>query len=87
MIPDRDRPTAVTFSATHMQVALANGRTLFAPLTDYPLLAHATTSQRAHVRLGLAVLHWPDLDLTVTLWALLGGNPTPQGSRNRFCEG
>lgn len=88
VIPDRDRPIAVTFSVTHLEVTLANGRTLAVPLTDYPALAQATPAQRANAQLGLAGLYWPDLNLDLPLLTLLSGNATtPRSHKPRFCEG
>ena len=56
-------------------VDLADGRTLIAPLTWYPRLAHGTVEERANWRLigrGEGI-HWPALDEDVNVDDLLTG--------------
>ncbi len=56
-------------------VDLADGRTLIAPLTWYPRLAHGTVEERANWRLigrGEGI-HWPALDEDVSVDDLLAG--------------
>lgn len=86
MIPDRDRPTHVTYSESHLHVTLANGRMAAVPLADYPMLAAATDEQREQVQMSIGGLYWPALKLDISLLALLGGTPTPR-RKGRICEG
>ncbi len=59
-------------------VALADGREISAPLAWYPRLLHATTEERANLRLigdGEGI-HWPDLDEDVSIDNLIAGRPS-----------
>ena len=88
MIPDRDRPIAVTFTDVYLCVTLTNQRQIRIPLADYPILAHARAEQRGNVQLTLAGLYWSELNLNISLMELLSG--TSSSSRRhkpRFCEG
>jgi hypothetical protein len=88
MIPDRDRPTAVSFSNGDFHVTLADGRTLAIPLINYPTLAHATPAQRANVKLSLGGIYWPELNLDISLLELLSGTTSlARSHKPRFCEG
>ena len=88
MIPDRDRPAAITFTETHLSVTLANQRQITIPLVNYPALLNATSKQRANVQLSLGGVYWPDLHLDISLLELLGGTTSASHSHKpRFCEG
>jgi len=88
LIPDRDRPISVAFSAVHLHITLANGRTISVLVDDYPTLTNATSEQRNNVQLGLSGIYWPDLDLDISLLELLSGAASPVRSHKpRFCEG
>ena len=54
---------------------LLDGRTITAPLTWFPRLAHGTKEERAHWRLigGGKGIHWPDLDEDISVESLLAG--------------
>ena len=88
MIPDRDRPIAVTFTDVDLCVTLANQRQISIPLANYPVLVHATAEQRANVYLTLASLYWFELNLDISLLELMG-DPSSLTRRHkpRFCEG
>jgi hypothetical protein len=88
LIPDRDRPTTVVFSETQLRVTLANGRTIGLSLENYPVLAQAIAAQRTNVKLTLSGIYWPDLNLDISLLALLSGTESPaRRHKPRFCEG
>ncbi len=88
LIPDRDRPIAVAFSAVHLHITLANGRIIAVPVDDYPTLANATSEQRNNVQLSLSGIYWPDLKLDISLLELLSGTASPvRRHKPRFCEG
>ena len=88
MIPDRDRPIALTFTDVDLRVTLANQRHITVPLTDYPALIQATSDQRANLQVSLSGIYWPDLHLDISLLALLSGTATPtRRHKPRFCEG
>ncbi len=88
MIPDRDRPTTITFTDVDLQITLANQRQITIPLVNYPALLNATSEQRAKVQLSLGGVYWPDLNLDFSLLELLSGTTSPTRSHKpRFCEG
>jgi len=88
LIPDRDRPIAVNFSGTHLQITLANERMIRFPLENYPALMQATTEQRTNVQLSLSGIYWPDLKLDISLLEILSATASPTRSHKpRFCEG
>lgn len=65
----------VEVTTTEFKVNLADGRTLIAPLSWYPRLAHGTNLEREHWRLlgdGYAI-EWPDLDEHIGVEGLLAG--------------
>lgn len=63
----------VAFSDDELQVMLADGRRVFAPLEWYPRLLQATALQRSHWRLiGRGVgIHWEDVDEDISVQSLL----------------
>lgn len=60
-----------------LQVTLADGRTLSAPLWWYPRLAKATTEARNNIELMPMGLHWPDLDEDISIASMLRGAKAP----------
>ena len=71
------RPVAdavdVTFTEDELQVTLADGRRVFAPLEWFPRLLRATPVQRSNWRLigGGVGIHWEDIDEDVSVRSLL----------------
>jgi len=63
----------VWFDEDRLCVALADGRTISAPLEWFPRLRDATDEQKANWRLiGNGVgIHWPDLDEDLSVAGLL----------------
>jgi hypothetical protein len=57
-----------------LQVRLADGREIGAPLTWFPRLLAATPAQRANYELigGGIGMHWPDIDEDLSVAGLLG---------------
>jgi hypothetical protein len=66
---------SISISDDALAVDLADGRTLVAPLTWFPRLAHGTAAERANWCLigGGAGIHWPDLDEDISVESLLAG--------------
>jgi len=67
--------TAINVSFEHdsLCVALADGRTISAPLEWFPRLRDATPAQRANWRLianGVGI-HWPDIDEDLSVEGML----------------
>jgi hypothetical protein len=73
-----DRVIAVRFADDTMSVDLADGRTITVPLAMYPVLLHASDSQRSHWSVSGAGfgLHWPELDEDLSVEALIRGIPS-----------
>jgi hypothetical protein len=66
---------SVQASDDALAVDLADGRTITAPLTWFPRLAHGTPEERANWRLigqGRGI-HWPELDEDISVQSLLAG--------------
>lgn len=63
----------VSFTDDEIQVTLADGRRVYAPLEWFPRLLRATSSQRANWRLiGKGVgIHWEDIDEDISVRSLL----------------
>jgi len=75
-------PRAVAVSTTddELVVRLLDGRTIIVPLAWYPRLLHATSEQRAEVRLleDGEYIRWPEIDEDLTVAGLLRGARAPQ---------
>jgi hypothetical protein len=65
-----------------LRVYLADGRTISAPLTWYPRLAHASPEERAEVVItgGGFGLHWPRLDEDLHVEGLLAGRRSAESA-------
>ena len=79
---ERSTPRAVRIRVSDVAivVALADGRTVTAPIGWYPRLMYATARERGNWRLigaGEGV-HWPDLDEDLSVEGLLGGRPSAE---------
>jgi Protein of unknown function (DUF2442) len=64
-----------------LSVHLMDGRTISVPLTWFPRLLSATSSQRANWQSCAAGygIHWPDLDEDLSTAGLLRGEQSPPG--------
>jgi hypothetical protein len=61
-------PVEVTNIAVHGLWLLVDDREFFLPYDEFPWFRHATVSQVVNViRFGTENLHWPDLDVDLTL--------------------
>lgn len=67
-----------------VSVALADGRTIAAPLAWYPRLALATAEERNLWRLiaGGRGIHWPAVDEDISVANLLSGQPSTESQRS-----
>jgi hypothetical protein len=70
---EEDRPVAVAIRGDMLSVTLRDGRIISTPLEWYPRLASASPEQLAHVELGIAGIHWPDLDEDLSIDGMLRG--------------
>jgi hypothetical protein len=74
-----ERVVDVRFGEGSLTVALADGRSVTAPLAWYPRLLHATPEQRGNwevIGAGFGV-HWPDVDEDLSVEGLLKGAAAP----------
>jgi len=76
------RATNVVVTEHHLTVDLADGRTISAPVTWYPRLAHGNASERAKVEIGPNGLHWPDLDEDISIKGLLLGHKSGESLKS-----
>ena len=79
-------PIAITVEVTdeHIQIHLADGRIISAPLEWYPRLAHATLSERNHYELlgrGSAI-GWPELDEHLSVESILAGRSSGESQHS-----
>jgi hypothetical protein len=74
-----ERVAAVSFADGFIEVALQDGRKISVPLSWYPRLENATTTQLANWELcgGGFGIHWPELDEDLSTEGLLRGAPAP----------
>jgi hypothetical protein len=76
------RPVDVECSDEHLNVTLADGRILRAPLWWYPRLDRARPADRAVFELMPMGIHWPELDEDISVASILRGEKAP-GARPR----
>jgi hypothetical protein len=74
----------VTVTENTLELELADGRTVTAPLAWYPRLLHGTAKERANWRLigGGEGIHWPDLDEDISVENVLLGHPSGESQRS-----
>jgi hypothetical protein len=73
---------AVTVTDDTLSVDLEDGRTIAVPISWYPRLAYASSTERANVQLAGAGygLHWPDLDEDIGVAGLLLGKKSTESA-------
>jgi hypothetical protein len=71
------RPTTAHCDATHLTVALADGRSVSTPLWWYPRLLNASPAARARIELMPMGMHWPQIDEDVSVASMLRGAKAP----------
>jgi hypothetical protein len=81
------RVKAVTFIDDQLSVEIADGRTVFAPLTWYPRLQYATKAEREDWVVfedseGRDIIFWERLDELIPVIALLTGAPSRESKRS-----
>ena len=69
------RAKNVFVSEDSLQIDLADGRTIIAPLMWYPRLWHGTPAERNLYQIisDGAYIHWPELDEDLTVLGVLAG--------------
>lgn len=74
----------VEVSDERVSAHLTDGRTISAPLSWYPRLAHGTAEERARYELsgGGYGIHWPDLDEDISIENLLEGRGSGESERS-----
>jgi hypothetical protein len=71
------RPVAANCDEDYLNVTLADGRVLRAPLWWYPRLFAASSAQRAAIETSPLGLHWPEIDEDVSVASILRGRKAP----------
>lgn len=71
------RPIAAHCDDDFLNVSLADGRELRAPLWWYPRLASASHSARNVVELMPMGMHWPQIDEDISVASMLHGQKAP----------
>ena len=71
------RVADVSFTETHLVVALKDGREVSVPLFWFPRLAEASNAERAQWESCAAGhgIHWPTIDEDLSVEGLLRGTP------------
>jgi len=74
-----ERVAEVECTDDTLSVSLMDGRTITVPLTWYPRLLKATSSERRNWQIsgGGYGIHWPDVDEDLSTEGLLRGAPAP----------
>lgn len=74
-VPKTALAQSVSFDEHMMHVTLTDGRIISVPLVWFPLLADATSVQRAEVEIGGGgtSLHWPSIDEDLVVANFLAG--------------
>ncbi len=78
------RAMDVTVTEEALTVDLEDARTISAPISWYPSLAHGTPKERNNWRIidmGSGI-HWPDLDEDISVENLLTGSPSGESRRS-----
>ena len=78
------RAETVKVTGATLRVALADGRTIVAPLAWFPRLLHATPDERGNWRLigrGRGI-HWDDLDEDIGVEGLLAGRASGESQES-----
>ena len=71
------RPVHASCDDQHLCVALADGRSLVAPLWWYPRLLSGNPEQRQQIELSPLGVHWPSLDEDISIASILRGERAP----------
>ncbi|MCC3246911.1 DUF2442 domain-containing protein [Methylocystis sp. WRRC1] len=71
------RPVEASCDESFLNVTLADGRVLRAPLWWYPRLAMASEDKRSVVELTPMGMHWPEIDEDISIASMLRGQKAP----------
>ena len=82
------RPVAASCDESFLNVTLADGRVLRAPLWWYPRLFAANAQERAAIETSPLGIHWPGIDEDISVEGLVLGKPSgeSQSSFARWLE-
>jgi Protein of unknown function (DUF2442) len=75
------RPMGARCDADHLNVNLADGRRLSAPLWWYPRLFKAAAAAREVVELMPMGIHWRQIDEDISIASMLRGEKAPGAKR------
>jgi hypothetical protein len=71
------RPVAANCDESYLNVTLADGRVLRAPLWWYPRLFAASARERAAIETSPLGVHWPEIDEDISVASILRGQKAP----------
>ena len=74
----------MTVTADTLELELADGRTIAAPLAWYPRLLHGNSRERDNWQLVGAGegIHWPDLDEDISVENVILGKPSGESQHS-----
>lgn len=78
------RAKSVRFNADRLEIELADGRIVSAPLSWYPRLEQGTPNERQNNQFigdGLGI-HWPELDEDISVEGILAGRPSMETKKS-----
>ena len=75
--PSNASPVAARCDESYLNVTLADGRVLRAPLWWYPRLSAASAQERAAIETSPLGVHWPEIDEDISVASILCGQKAP----------
>ena len=72
-----DRPIVANCDEAYLNVTLADGRALRAPLWRYPRLFAANAQQRAAIETSPLGVHWTEIDEDISVASILRAQKAP----------
>ena len=76
------RPVEASCDDAYLNVTLADGRIVRAPLWWYPRLLAASAAERAAIETSPMGLHWPEVDEDISVASILRGQKAPGAKPN-----
>jgi hypothetical protein len=78
------RAVSVRVTEDSLNLDLADGRSISAPLAWYPRLLHGSPAERANYRLigGGEGIHWPALDEDISVEGVIAGRPSGESQQS-----
>jgi len=80
-------PVAANCDQSYLNVTLADGRVLRAPLWWYPRLFAASADERAAIETSPLGIHWPGIDEDISVASILRGEKAPGAKATSSARG